>query len=91
MKDHTKLYLSKMGYDVTSFIPCEYCGKKADDIHHIDPRGMGGTSNPDVITNLMAICREHHHQADHGVGLSKEFLKEVHLEFMVTGIPYLQR
>jgi hypothetical protein len=42
MKKHVKIYLDYFGYDVNSFIDCEVCGSKAVDIHHIEPRGMGG-------------------------------------------------
>jgi 5-methylcytosine-specific restriction endonuclease McrA len=52
------------------------------DIHHIEPRGMGGSKTLDVIENLMALCRECHHEADFGVELSKDFLKAVHLKKM---------
>lgn len=51
-----------MGYDISDFIPCEICEAKAADTHHIDSRGMGGTSRPDEIENLMALCRDHHEQ-----------------------------
>ena len=60
MKKHTKVYLQGMGYSETDFIPCEVCGAKAHDIHHIFPRGMGGSKILDVIQNLMALCRKHH-------------------------------
>jgi predicted restriction endonuclease len=56
MKKHTKIYFEHYGYDISDFIPCEICGTKAVDIHHIDARGMGGT-NKDNINNLMALCR----------------------------------
>lgn len=51
-----------MGYDVSDFIPCEVCKSKAVDIHHIEPRGMGGDpkAKKDVIENLMALCRPCH-------------------------------
>lgn len=49
-----------MGYDTTDFVPCEMCGAKAVDIHHIEARGMGGTKKLDVIENLMALCRPCH-------------------------------
>ena len=57
MQNHTKIYLEKAGYDETSFVPCELCGKKAIDIHHIIGRGKGGKN---TIENLMALCREEH-------------------------------
>lgn len=54
------------------------CNKRASDIHHIDCKGMGGSKNKDVIENLQALCREHHHE----LGDKKqhiEYLKKVHL------------
>lgn len=79
MKNHIKVYLTEMGYEVADFISCEVCSKKAVDIHHIQPRGMGGSKKLDTIDNLMALCRECHHEADFGTKLSKESLKAVHL------------
>lgn len=64
MKTHTKLYLDYFGYTTEDFIPCEIpgCGKRANDIHHIKARGMGGDpkGTKDTIENLMALCRKHH-------------------------------
>ena len=60
MKKHTNIYLDAMGYDVTDFVPCEVCGSKAVDIHHIEARGMGGSKDADRIENLMALCRDCH-------------------------------
>jgi 5-methylcytosine-specific restriction endonuclease McrA len=78
MKNHTKVYINEMGYDTTDFISCEVCGKKAVDIHHIQARGMGGSKLLDTIDNLMALCRECHHEADFGTKLPKESLKAIH-------------
>ena len=78
MKNHTKVYLKAMGYDVTDFIPCEVCQSKAVDIHHIEARGMGGSKHADTIENLMALCRTCHHEADFGTNLKKDYLYEVH-------------
>lgn len=66
-----------MGFDNTDFIPCEVCGSSAKDIHHIEPRGMGGRKSKDVIENLMALCRKCHHEADFGTKLTKDTLKEI--------------
>lgn len=60
MKNHTKIYLTHFGYDVTDFIPCEVCEARATDIHHIEARGMGGSKEKDTIDNLMALCRKCH-------------------------------
>jgi 5-methylcytosine-specific restriction endonuclease McrA len=60
MKNHTKIYLKHFGYGIEDFIPCESCGAKAVDIHHIEARGMGGDKKADDIKNLMALCRQCH-------------------------------
>jgi len=77
VKKHTKVYLNHFGHGADSFIPCEVCGSRAVDIHHIDARGMGGGKTKDTIENLMALCRgchvEYGDKKDH-----KEFLKKKH-------------
>lgn len=60
MKKHVKKYLDYFGYDETSWIACELCGKTAVDIHHIEARSMGGSKTKDNIENLMAVCRDCH-------------------------------
>lgn len=80
MKNHTKVYMNAMGYTDTDFICCEVCNRPANSVHHIDARGMGGSKLLDTPENLMALCRECHHEADFGVELSKDFLRFVHLK-----------
>lgn len=81
MQKHTKIYLENFDFDRCDFIPCEVCGSPADDIHHIDARGMGGSKKKDVIENLQAVCRgchiEYGDKKQH-----KEFLKKVHKRYM---------
>jgi hypothetical protein len=60
MKKHTKIYLDYFGYTTADFIPCEICGNRAVDIHHIEARGMGGSKQSDYIENLQAVCRKCH-------------------------------
>lgn len=60
MKNHVKVYLKHFGYCETDFIPCEVCGCRAVDIHHIKARGMGGSNTKDKIENLQALCRQCH-------------------------------
>lgn len=74
MKPHTKIYLDSNGFDTTDFIPCEVCGGKAVDIHHIIARGMGGSKNSNTPENLMALCRACH--IEYGD-------KEQHMEFLI--------
>jgi len=81
LKKHVKLYLSFFGYDTSDFIPCEVCGKQAQDIHHIEARGMGGSKLADHVDNLQAVDRECHIK----YGDKKqyiEFLKEIHSDFI---------
>lgn len=81
MKHHTKVYMSYFGLGLDSFIPCEICGCRAVDIHHLEARGMGGSTSKDSIENLMAVCREHHIE----YGDKKEhieFLKKTHRKFI---------
>lgn len=85
MKHHTKIYMKFFGYQPGDFMPCEIpdCGKAVVDVCHIDARGMGGDpqGKKDVIENLMGKCRPHH--VEYGdIKDKKEWLKEVHLQFM---------
>lgn len=77
MKPHVALYHKAMGYYPGEWIPCELCDATAVDIHHIEARGMGGTSQQDEIGNLMALCRGHHLQYG-DVSDQKDYLKFVH-------------
>ena len=81
MKNHTKVYMDYFGYGEDDFIPCEVCGNRAVDIHHINCRGMGGSKNKDVIENLMGLCREHHLEYGDIESLT-ETLQELHLKRM---------
>jgi hypothetical protein len=79
MKSHVKIYMKSFGYDVSDFIPCEVCGTKAVDIHHIDARGMGGDpqGKKDIIENLMALCRFCHNEFG-DKALYVEMLQSIH-------------
>jgi 5-methylcytosine-specific restriction endonuclease McrA len=81
MRKHTKIYMDYFGYDLSDFIPCEVCNDKAVDIHHIEPRGMGGdpTGAKDKIENLMALCRSCHERLG-DKKLYKEYLIQKHKE-----------
>lgn len=82
MKPHVKLYLTAMGYDIHDVIECECCNApRACDIHHINPRKMGGSKTKDTIENLMAVCRKcHEHYGDKKQW--KEWLTNVHKKHM---------
>lgn len=79
MKIHIKTYMQHFGYGIDDFIPCEFCGKKAVDIHHIYAKQMGGRKTfehngkpHDIndINNLIALDRKCHEDA-HSNDLTK--------------------
>jgi len=86
MKPYTRTYLDYFGYSELEFIPCEICGNKTNDIHHISCKGMGGSKLKDNIENLMAVCRICHTE----YGDKKQYidlLNKIHLAFMKTKKP----
>ena len=78
MKKHVKIYCNYFGYGEQSFVPCEICGSRSVDIHHIKYKSRGGQ---DVIGNLMALCRAHHNQA-HNEILKENELRKIHYKFL---------
>ena len=78
MSDYRQAYYDRFGYDRGDFIPCELCGKKAVEIHHII-HGAGKRDHD--INNLMALCRECHTQA-HQNRVNRITLKLKHAEFL---------
>ena len=81
MKKHTKIYFKYFDISECDFIPCTCCGYKAVDIHHIDPKGMGGSKTKDYIENLIALCRDCHIKA-HANEISKDQLRLMQLDKM---------
>jgi len=82
MQKHTKIYMQHFGYAEQDFIKCEVdgCYKRAVDIHHIEARGMGGTSiDKNYIENLAALCRKCHNKAGADVQFNKQ-VKQMHLK-----------
>ena len=71
--------MKHFNYVLDDFIPCECCGSRAVDIHHIENRGSGGSKDKDRIENLMAVCRPCH--LVHGdVPYKVDWLKRLHKE-----------
>jgi 5-methylcytosine-specific restriction endonuclease McrA len=79
MKSYTKIYLNHFGFGIEDFVPCEICGNRAVDIHHIIARSRDKSLIND-ITNLMALCREDHQKyGDKNQHI--EYLKQIHNEY----------
>lgn len=73
-----KIYMEYFGYGEQDMIPCEWCGRRAVDVHHIQKRSQGGKND---IENLVGLCREHHDMAE-DFPVFNEKVKEKHLKFM---------
>lgn len=69
------------GYQIPEDVISEISGLPAVDIHHIEPRGMGGSKEKDNIFNIIALTREEHERAEDGT-YSKDFLKQIHINFL---------
>lgn len=76
MKAYTQTYLDHFGYTTADFIPCECCGDKAVDIHHIEARSKRKDLEND-ITNLMALCRTCHVKFGDKIAFKHE-LQKIH-------------
>ena len=78
MKKHTKIYMDYFDYCKDDVIVCEVCQmNKAVDIHHINNKGIGGSSDKDYIENLIGVCRMCHNNA-HNEKLTKQYLIDCH-------------
>lgn len=80
MQNHVKVYMRYFDYGIEDFIPCECCGSRCQDIHHIIPRSKFGSKRKDeqdLITNLIGLCRKCHDKA-HSEELTKEYLTNIH-------------
>lgn len=69
--------MNHFGFGIEDFIPCEICGSRAVDIHHIDCRGMSGTKDKNTIENLIAVCRKCHVEFGDKKQFT-EYLKQIH-------------
>ena len=80
MKAHVRNFLVWLsdirGYTVApgDFLPCAVCGSAAVDLHHIQPKGMGGRANADCHDNIVPLCRDCHTKA-HAGRISKAQLR----------------
>ena len=78
MKTHTKVYMQFFDYGEQDFIPCEMCGSRATDIHHIERRTRNKVTN-DFVENLVGLCRDCHIKAESDT-MFNMFCRIQHLE-----------
>ena len=66
MKRHTKIFFKYWKYGGQHLPDCWSCSKQANDIHHLDGKGMGGDPKKikDNIYNLIPLCRDCHIKTD---------------------------
>ena len=86
MVKHKKVYITFFNLDICDRIPCTTCSQEAVDIHHIQPRGMGG-SDKDYIENLAALCRLCHDKAESSSSFNKT-VKMIHLSKVINFLKY---
>jgi len=81
MKKHIRIYLDFFGYSGYEYMPCEICQNPANQVHHIDPRGMGGSKQKDHIDNLLGCCFECHRKCESNeIGKAEQM--RIHKNFM---------
>lgn len=72
-KPYKKVYLEYFGYGEQDYIPCENCGNRAVDVHHLKFRSQGGE---DIPENLMGLCRDCHNRAHGSKPFNQELIKK---------------
>ena len=82
MQNHTKVYMNFFGYGEQDFIPCEMCGSRAVDVHHIEKRNK--TKN-DYIENLVGLCRDCHIKAESDCSFNS-YCRIQHLELVCVQV-----
>jgi len=79
MQKHTKVYIDFFDY-FDEFIPCEMCGGRATDVHHLTKRSkFGSKQERDYIENLIGLCRDCHIKAESD-SMFNMFCRIQHLE-----------
>ena len=81
MVNHKKVYITFFNLNIGDRILCTSCGQDAVDIHHILPRGMGG-SEKDYIENLVALCRLCHDKAESSRSFN-DYVRVKHLKKII--------
>ncbi len=79
MQKHVTNYMKHHGFDTGSFIPCQVCEKKSNEIHHVKYRSAFGKKRKDEQDdpkNLIALCRSCHNDA-HDNKLTKDYLFDI--------------
>lgn len=80
--------MKALGYQIAEDIVSELSGLPANDLHHIESRGMGATRKKNNIENLMALTREEHEKYGDKKKY-KEYLLAKHMEFLENNkIPF---
>ena len=90
MKTHKKVYLAHFNYSEGEYIPCEVTGLPAVDVHHLSPRGMGGSNQKDNIENLMALTRPIHDFVENNPKWKYYFIA-IHYQYLATRQPHLEQ
>jgi len=85
-KKHTKIYMDFFGYTKGDYIPSEMSGAPCQAVHHISPRGMGGSKTKDYIENLVGLTHVEHDKAESDKSYNEQ-VRIKHIEFIKTHRP----
>jgi 5-methylcytosine-specific restriction endonuclease McrA len=87
VKKYVKIYMEYHGIQGDEWWPCENCSQTGNQVHHLIPRGMGGSKERDYIENLIGLCFDCHEKAErkiltreylYGIKKSKEWFREIY-------------
>lgn len=84
--NYKQVWLKSRGHSEGDLLLCEVCGQPAVDIHHIIPKGMGGTKRVYTGYLLIALCRHDHDRAGglRQPKLTKDYLLDIAKRACVT-------
>jgi HNH endonuclease len=82
VKNYVKTYLKYFGFDESDFIPCEDCGARSVEIHHLEPKSIA-KAKENLIDNLCAVCRSCHDKAHNSRAFNEE-LKLIHRKKLLS-------
>jgi len=82
MKPYVKTYLTYFSYSEGDFIPCEVCGAKCVEVHHLEPKSIA-KAKENLIDNLIGVCRDCHNQC-HSSRQFNEDAKLIHRKKLLS-------
>ena len=90
MKPYVKTALEARGLDASSEWICEVCGKRDMvenfQVHHIVPKGMGGSRKLDGAENLLVCCRSCHTKEHENCHFARQIELQMHVQAILEAV-----